>query len=109
MRVLKYNGVLFGVKKIAIDKNGFITIDGVSAFPPMTIDAETHTGFFALENLEPKIIPIDSGIMQRAVLSSPEMAERIEKYRHVDGKFYGYIWKDSAVLAEPPEMIKSEK
>jgi hypothetical protein len=53
MRVIKYNGVLFGVKKIIIDKNGLITIDGVSDSPPMTIDAETYTGFLALEALEP--------------------------------------------------------
>jgi hypothetical protein len=53
VRVIKYCGVLFGVKKIIIDKNGFITVDGVSNSLPMTIESETHTGFFALEDLEP--------------------------------------------------------
>jgi hypothetical protein len=42
-----------GVQKIVIAENGFITIDGVSASPPMTIEVETHVGFFALENLAP--------------------------------------------------------
>jgi hypothetical protein len=53
MRVLKNIGILFGVKKIVIDKNRFITIDGDPFLPPMTIESETHTGFFALKDLEP--------------------------------------------------------
>jgi hypothetical protein len=44
---------LFGVKKVEIRENGLIVIDGVSASPPLTIEAQTYTGFFALQNLQP--------------------------------------------------------
>ena len=44
---------LFGVKKIAIHGNGFITINDVSTLPPITIEAQTYAGFFALQNLQP--------------------------------------------------------
>jgi hypothetical protein len=53
MMVVKHSGVLFGVKRITIDKNRFITVDGDPVSSPVTIKAETHAGFFALEGLEP--------------------------------------------------------
>jgi hypothetical protein len=42
-----------GVQKVEIAENGFTTIDGVATSPPMTIEPQTYTGFFALEDLEP--------------------------------------------------------
>jgi hypothetical protein len=54
MNVIYNNGeVLSGVQKININDNGFVTIDGVFASPPMTIETQTYTGFFALEGLKP--------------------------------------------------------
>jgi hypothetical protein len=53
MRVIKYNGVLLNVQKVKIDKNGHIIIDGISVSPPMTIEAQAFTGFFALSGLKP--------------------------------------------------------
>jgi hypothetical protein len=42
-----------GVKKVEVARNGFITIDGVSTLPPISIESEVHTGFFALKDLAP--------------------------------------------------------
>ena len=53
MNVIRNNRVLSGVERIIIRKSGFTTIDGVSASPPMTIESQTHVGFYALKDLEP--------------------------------------------------------
>jgi hypothetical protein len=54
LKVTKDGEIRLGIQRIKISENGFITIDGVPYYPTsMTIEAETHTGFFALECLLP--------------------------------------------------------
>jgi hypothetical protein len=54
MIVMKYTGSIFGAKNIKIAKDGVVTVDdSAPILPPMTIKSETHTGFFALEDLMP--------------------------------------------------------
>jgi hypothetical protein len=54
LKVIKDGEIHLGIQRIKINENGFISIGGMPYYPaPMTIEAETHTGFFALENLEP--------------------------------------------------------
>jgi hypothetical protein len=51
--ICKTTGEIFsGIIKIEIlHQNGFITFDNVTITPPITIEAQEYTGFFALEDL----------------------------------------------------------
>jgi hypothetical protein len=54
MKVIRDSGDIFSdIKKIIITEN-FVSIDNVPYYlTPMTIEAQTHVGFFALEDLKP--------------------------------------------------------
>lgn len=54
MKFIKNDKIIcMGVQKVIINEDGVVTIDGVAWSLPMTIEAEAHTGFLALESLEP--------------------------------------------------------
>jgi hypothetical protein len=53
MKVISKDRTVLNVQKVKMYTSGIITVDGVSASPPLTIETQTHIGFFALENLKP--------------------------------------------------------